>query len=262
MEDNVAIVANNLVKYFGSKAALRGVSFKIRFGEVYGLLGPNGAGKTTTLRIVMGILRPDSGDVRVLGYSSTEQPEVVKSLVGYVPEEIHLYNSLTVSEFFEFVSNVRGVEDGWEVASKLAYSLDIAEYWETPIAALSQGTKQKVAIIAALIHRPKILVLDEPIKGLDAKSARIVKEIIMMHKRNGGAVLFSTHIMDIAESICDRIGIIHEGVILAEGTMDELRELAGGEKSLEEVFLILTKERGEVSEIIKELEKVFSNEKS
>ena len=251
--DEIAIEVDRLVKFFGYKKVLKEISFRVRFGEIYGLLGPNGAGKTTTVRTVIGILERDGGVVRVMGMDPEERPEAVRSIVGYVPEEIRLYNALTMGEFLQFVFNVRELEDSeWKWVMKLVSSFEINEYWDYPIASLSQGTKQKVAIVSAFMHKPKILVLDEPIKGLDARSARILKELIKLHRERGGAVLFSTHILDIAESICDRIGIIHEGRILAEGSVSELKEMAGEEK-LEDVFLILTREREEVEGLLTEL---------
>ncbi len=254
------IEVRNLVKYYGSVRAVDGISFEVRACEIYGLLGPNGAGKTTTLKIIAGLLKPTAGEVSVLGSSPVEDPVTVKRLIGYVPEEVSLYDSLTVMEFLEFVASVRGLDPSvWSWVDTLMKSFEITHYMYTPIGALSQGTKQKVAIIAALMHRPKVLILDEPLKGLDARSARIFKELMQLHIRNGGAILFSTHIMEIAENICTRIGIIHKGKILAEGSVDDLRKLANEPSGrLEEVFLQLTKEREEISHIIEELRRELS----
>lgn len=247
----------NLTKSYGDVRALNGVSFVVKRGEIYGLLGPNGAGKTTTIKIIVGLLKPDSGNVSVLGHSPVDEPVEVKRLVGYVPEEVYLYDSLTVREFFEFVASVRGqTGDVLGLVETLVKSFEIEDYYDYPIAALSQGTKQKVAIIAALMHRPPILVLDEPIKGLDARSARIFKEIMQLHIQNGGAIIFSTHIMDLAENICTRIGIIHKGRILAEGTMQDLKKMVDESAgTLEEVFLELTREKEEIAHIVEELKR-------
>jgi len=260
MSNDIVISVSNLVKYYGDFKALDGISFQVRKGEIYGLLGPNGAGKTTTIKIIVGILKPNEGEVKVLGHSPQDDPVTVRQLIGYVPEEITLYESLTVYEFFEFIASVRGLDESYfSWVDTLARSFEVDQYYETPIAALSQGNKQKVAIIAALMHKPQILILDEPIKGLDARSAKIFKELMQMHIEKGGSILFSTHIMDIAESICTRIGIIHHGKILAEGTIEELRQMVGGEgkESLEEAFLILTKEREEISHVVEELRRVL-----
>jgi len=247
----------NLTKSYGDVRALNGVSFVVKRGEIYGLLGPNGAGKTTTIKIIVGLLKPDSGNVSVLEHSPVDEPVEVKRLVGYVPEEVYLYDSLTVREFFEFVASVRGqTGDVLGLVETLVKSFEIEDYYDYPIAALSQGTKQKVAIIAALMHRPPILVLDEPIKGLDARSARIFKEIMQLHIQNGGAIIFSTHIMDLAENICTRIGIIHKGRILAEGTMQDLKKMVDESAgTLEEVFLELTREKEEIAHIVEELKR-------
>ncbi len=178
-------------------------------------------------------------------------------MVGYVPEEVYLYDSLTVREFFEFVASVRGQTGNvLGLVETLVKSFEIEDYYDYPIATLSQGTKQKVAIIATLMHRPPILVLDEPIKGLDARSARIFKEIMQLHIQNGGAIIFSTHIMDLAENICTRIGIIHKGRILAEGTMQDLKKMVDESAgTLEEVFLELTREKEEIAHIVEELKR-------
>ena len=259
MGSDVVISVENLVKYYGSLKALDRISFQVRRGEIYGLLGPNGAGKTTTLKIIVGLLKPSSGTVKVLNYSPVEDAVNVKRVIGYVPEEVYLYESLTVREFFEFVASVRGLsEEVFSWVDMLVKSFNIEEYYDYPIASLSQGTKQKVTIISALMHKPEVLILDEPIKGLDAKSARIFKEIMHLHIQNGGAILFSTHIMDIAENICTRIGIIHKGRILAEGSVDDLKRMVNEPTgTLEEVFLELTREREEVTDIINELRRVF-----
>jgi len=247
----------NLTKSYGDVRALNGVSFVVKRGEIYGLLGPNGAGKTTTIKIIVGLLKPDSGNASVLGHSPVDEPVEVKRLVGYVPEEVYLYDSLTVREFFEFVASVRGQTGNvLGLVETLVKSFEIEDYYDYPIAALSQGTKQKVAIIAALMHRPPILVLDEPIKGLDARSARIFKEIMQLHIQNGGAIIFSTHIMDLAENICTRIGIIHKGRIPAEGTMQDLKKMVDESAgTLEEVFLELTREKEEIAHIVEELKR-------
>lgn len=253
------VVVENLIKYYGSFKALDGVSFRVKSQEIFGLLGPNGAGKTTTIKTIIGLLEPDSGYVGVLGKSPNADPIYVKSIIGYVPEEVNLYNSLTPKEFLEFVISVRKLgSESISLAKTLAKSFGLDKYWDQPIATLSQGNKQKVAIVSALLHRPKILVLDEPIKGLDAKSAKLFKELIKLHAENGGSVIFSTHIMELAEGLCDRIAIIHKGKVLAEGTMDELKKMAHLEKGdLEDVFLKLTEEGEEIKGIIDEIKGVW-----
>ena len=258
----VPIEAINLTKLYGSVLAVDHISFEVRPGEIYGLLGPNGAGKTTTLKMVTGVLKPSDGTVKVFGKDPFSDEDIeVKNLIGYVPEEVVLYESLTPKEFFEFVASVRGI-DYFEVSRRVSLLIDafeLGKYFNTPIAALSMGTKQKVAIIAALLHKPPLLVLDEPQNGLDVKSSRILKEILKLHTTNGGAVLFSTHIMEIAENMCTRIGIINKGKIVAEGDMNYLKKIMqeSEDATLEEVFLKVTKQEEGIEEIVEYLKEVF-----
>lgn len=262
------IEISGLVKNFGSLTALAGVDLKVMPGEIYGLLGPNGAGKSTMIRIINGLTEPTSGTVRVVGHDISMEPLEAKSSIGYVPETSLLYDSLTPREFFEFVASIRKLDPvrANERITGLSEAFELQRYYDSPIATLSMGTKQKVAILASLIHEPPLLLLDEPLNGLDARSSRILKDLISLHVENDrGAVLFSTHIMEVAEHICTRIGIIHDGKIIAEGSLEELRGRAGKEKagaataaSLEEVFLRLTHEEDEVVETIRTLREAFS----
>ncbi|RLI64535.1 MAG: ABC transporter ATP-binding protein [Candidatus Asgardarchaeum californiense] len=184
----------------------------------------------------------------------------VKNKIGYVPEEINLFESLTPREFFEFVASIRRVSMDKAITriANLLRAFEIEQYFDTPIATLSLGTKQKISIISALIHDPPILILDEPLSNLDVKSAKIMKELLTYHISNGGAILFSTHIMEIAEKMCTRVGIIHKGKLVAEGTVSELRQMfeRGGE-TLEEVFLKVTEQDASVEEAIKALKEAF-----
>jgi len=260
------IEAWDVYKQYGTVSALSGLSLKVMPGEIYGLLGPNGAGKSTMIRIINGLTEPSSGGVRVLGLDPEESPVEVKSKIGYVPETTMLYESLSPREFFEFVASVRHLNKEVTNArvAKLSVAFGLEDYYDSPIATLSMGTKQKVVIIASLIHEPSLLVLDEPMNGLDAKSSRIFKDIISLQtQRPGSAVLFSTHIMEVAEHLCTRIGIIYRGRIVAEGSLEELRTKAsggsgGGQATLEEVFLKLTHEEDEVAETVKALRDAFS----
>jgi ABC-2 type transport system ATP-binding protein len=239
------VEASALTKVYGTVRALDGLDLRVVPGEVYGLLGPNGAGKSTTLRILSGLEVPTSGNATVTGYDPITQGVEVRRRTGYVAESAVLYESLTPREYFEFVASTRQLDHrAVEHASTLAQAFDIDERsYDVPIGALSLGTKQKVAVVAALMHEPQLLLLDEPLNGLDAKSSRILKELILIHVERRGAVIFSTHIMEIAESVCTKIGIINDGRLFAEGTMDELRSLSGGGRSsLEDVFLKLTDE--------------------
>ena len=228
-------------------------------GEIYGLLGPNGAGKTTTIKTILGLSEPTSGTVKVCGFDPVKNPIEVKARIGYVAENPTVYDSLSPRDFLEFVASIRKTDQAAVngLVGQLAGAFDMASYFDSPIATLSLGMKQKVALIASLIHQPPVLLLDEPLNGLDAKSSRIVKELVSFHAQKGGAVLFSTHIMQVAEQVCTRIGIIYQGKVIAEGTLEELRGKTEGGGTLEEVFLKLTHEEDEVADTMRMLREAF-----
>jgi len=253
---DLAVNVENLVVAYGSFVAVNSISFNVKSGEIYGLLGPNGAGKTSTIKVLVGVLEPRSGTVQI--FSNPISDEVAaKSQIGYVPEEVVLLDSLTPREFFEFVASIRRL-DANSANSKLekfASAFELKQYFDTPIAALSMGNKQKVAIIAALLHEPRLLILDEPLVGLDARSSKILKELVSFHVKKGGAVIFSTHIMEVAEKLCTKVAIINNGKIVSEGTVEELRNLVkSAEGSLEDIFLKVTQQETGMQEIIKALE--------
>ncbi len=250
----------NLKKYFKDVRAVDGLSFELRPGEIYGLLGPNGAGKTTTIKNILGQLEPDSGNIKVLGMDPLDNSIEIKNLIGYVSEEPLIYKSLSPREIFNFISSIRKLDSAetTKVMTNLLESLGASQYYDNPIVTLSKGNKQKMQIIAGLIHDPELLIMDEPLAGLDAKSSRVVKDILRIHASNGGAVLLSTHQMDTAENLCDRIGIISDGKMVAEGTLEELRNLsheAGA--SLEDVFLKLTEQDESVRSILEKLKETL-----
>jgi ABC-2 type transport system ATP-binding protein len=254
------IEVSELTKQFGSVQALTGLTFRVMPGEIYGLLGPNGAGKTTTLKALIGLVEPTSGKVTVEGFDPTKCPIEAKSRIGYVAENPILYNSLSTRDFLEFVASIRKIDQKSvnRIVAQLGDAFDMAEYFDSPIATLSTGMKQKVALIASLVHQPPVLLLDEPLSGLDAKSSRIVKDLLSLHAKKGGAVLFSTHIMEVAEHICTRIGIIYQGKIVAEGTLDQLKTKVGSKsETLEELFLKLTNEESEVADKTRLLGEAF-----
>ena len=258
------IEASELTKQFGLVQALSGLNFRIMPGEIYGLLGPNGAGKTTAIKAIIGLVEPTSGWVKVGGFDPAKYPIEVKSRIGYVSENPILYESLSSRDFLEFVASIRKIDQTSvnRIVAQLGDAFDMAKYFDAPIATLSTGMKQKVALIASFVHQPPVLLLDEPLSGLDAKSSRIVKELLLLHAKRGGAVLFSTHIMEVAEHLCTRIGIIYQGKVIAEGTLDQLKTKAGSKsESLEEVFLKLTHEENEVADKTRLLgEAFFKNE--
>jgi ABC-2 type transport system ATP-binding protein len=254
--ENLAVRVEGLTISYGSFVAVDDISFTVRNGEIYGLLGPNGAGKTSTIKVLVGVLEPSSGKAEVFGTSITDEVPA-KSQIGYVPEEVVLLDSLTPREFLEFVASIRRLQPS-AVSPRLerfSSAFELKQYFDTPIAALSMGNKQKVAIVAALMHEPKLLVLDEPLVGLDARSSKILKELITFHAKKGGAVIFSTHIMEVAEKLCTRVGIINKGKIVGEGTVDDLRKLVkSAEGSLEDIFLKVTDQEAGMQGIIKALE--------
>jgi len=245
-----------LVKRYGDKLAVNNVSFEVQAGEVFGFLGPNGAGKTTTIKMIVGLLQPTSGTIRVAGYDVQTQPLLAKAASGYVPDTPNLYAKLTGRELLRFVGDLYSL-DRQRLAQRteeLLRVLDLNEAADNTIDSYSHGMQQKASLAAALMHDPKVLVLDEPTVGLDPKSARLIKDILRQMADRGTAVFLSTHILEIAERMCDRIGIIDKGALVAVGTMNELRSLGkAGETSLEDIFLGLTggAEEAAISEILR-----------
>lgn len=250
------IQVSNVTKHYGELAAVSNLSFGVADGEIFGLLGPNGSGKTTTVKMIMGLHDADSGSITVDGLDPAKDPQQVKARIGYVAEDSILYSSMTPKDAFELIAAVRGIDEKQlnDRVGQYAATLDAAAIMDKPIGTLSRGNRQKAEIIAALLHRPSILILDEPLSGLDAKAVRVFKEILALHVEAGGAVIFSTHILEIAEEICHRICIINEGSEVATGTARELQERSkttGGR--LEDVFLTLTDQDASVEEAVRAL---------
>lgn len=250
------IEARDLTKRYGDKVAVDNVSFDVYSGEVFGFLGPNGAGKTTTIKMIVGLLQPTSGTVKVAGYDIQTQSRPAKAHCGYVPDTPNLYAKLTGRELLQFVADLYDL-NGNQVARRIDELLRMFELTSAAndtIDSYSHGMQQKISLAAALIHDPKVLVLDEPTVGLDPKSARLIKDILRQLADRGAAVMLSTHILEIAERMCDRIGIINRGQLVAAGTMDELRTLdKTGQASLEDIFLSLTggAEETAIAEVLK-----------
>ena len=249
------IEISDLCKNYGTKIAVDHVSLSISGGEVFGFLGPNGAGKTTTIKMVVGLLQPTSGSVKVGGYDVQQQPLQAKSASGYVPDTPNLYTKLSARELLRFVGDLYGMapQQVERRIDELLRLFALEEAGDDLIDSYSHGMQQKTSLAAALMHDPKVLVLDEPTVGLDPKSARLIKDILRQLADRGTAIILSTHILEIAEHMCDRIGIINRGKLAAVGTMDELRKLGEGETSLEDIFLNLTggTEYAEIAEILK-----------
>ena len=240
--DAQLVEAQHLVKRDGDKPAVDDVSLGVRPGEIFGFLGPNGAGKTTTIRMIVGLLKPTSGTVRVAGFDVQADPIHAKAATGYVPDEPNLYAKLTARELLRFIGDLYGLDRG-QVARRgdeLLRMFDLVEAGDDTIDSYSHGMRQKTALAAALVHDPKVLMLDEPTVGLDPRSARLIKDILRQMAERGAAVFLSTHILEIAEHMCDRIGIIDHGKLIAIGTIEELRGKGRGQDSLEDIFLSLT----------------------
>lgn len=260
MSDNKIVKVVGLKKFFGEVKAVNGISFDINKGEVFGLLGPNGAGKTTTIKLLLGLLEPNEGEMSVFGLNPERNEVEIKHRIGYVSEEPLIFKSLTPKDLINFVASIRGLNEEQTTALAKDYleNLEALQYYDQLIATLSHGNKQKLQIVAAFLHNPDLLILDEPIAGLDAKSVKVVKTMLELHTQRGGSVLFSTHIMEIAQDLCDRIGIINKGKIVGIGTIEELRLKADRVgASLEDVFLRLTEQDISVNEIVKKLRQSF-----
>jgi ABC-2 type transport system ATP-binding protein len=232
-----------LTKQYGRFTAVNGLDLEVPRGELFGFLGPNGAGKTTTLRMIAGILQPTSGTVAIAGEDIHRNPEAAKAKLGFIPDRPYVYEKLTGAEFLRFVAALYG-QDGPAVERRLDELLELFELapWKDELTeSYSHGMRQKLLISSALVHRPEVIVVDEPLVGLDPKSARTLKDLLRAFVRKGGTVLMSTHTLEIAEEMCDRVAIIHGGRLIASGTMEEIhRETATEGLTLERLFLRLT----------------------
>lgn len=249
----VALDIQDLQKRYGDHQAVAGLSLQIKAGELYALLGPNGAGKTTTLRMVAGLLQPDRGDVWIAGHSIVNTPQIAKQYLAYLPDEPLLYSKLRAQEYLEFVAGLWGIQPQIAAAeaTRLLQLLGLWEVRQDLCETFSRGMKQKLALIAAFIHQPQVVILDEPLIGLDAAAARLVKDLLVQYVAQGRAVVLTTHIMEIAERMAHRIGIIHRGRLIAEGSLQELRDRSGeAGGTLESVFLELTQSQAPESRIV------------
>ena len=238
------IELRNLTKRYNSTLAVDDVSLRVAAGEVFGFLGPNGAGKTTTIRMMMGILQPTSGSVLLGGYDLAHNDVAAKQISGFVPDRPHVYEKLTGAEFLDFVAGLYHVPAAVVARRReqLLAMFDLTEWAAELVESYSHGMKQRLVMAAALIHAPRILIVDEPMVGMDPRGARLLKRTFRQLARSGVTVFMSTHSLEVAEETCDRIGIIHQGQLIAVGSLDELRRQAGGHASskLEAIFLKLT----------------------
>lgn len=237
-----SIEAVNLTKTYGALTAVEDLTLRVQPGEIYGFLGPNGAGKTTTIKMLVGLLKPTAGVARIASYDVQREPLRAKARLGYVPDQPVLYDKLRGREFLNFIARLYRVDEATALrrGEELLRLFDLTDDGDQLIEGYSHGMRQKIALAAALIHRPAVLFLDEPTVGLDPKSARLIKDLLRQLRDSGVAVMMSTHILEIAERMCDRVGIIAHGRLIAEGSVAELRGHQGGGESLEEIFLSLT----------------------
>jgi ABC-2 type transport system ATP-binding protein len=238
----VTVRLEQVSKRYGRKQAVEELSLDLFAGEVFAFLGPNGAGKTTTLKMTTGLLRPDTGRAVICGHDLATSAREAKRLLAYVPDQPFLYDKLTGREFIHFARDMYGVDRGWaeRCLAELTERLDMRSFLDNLTESYSHGMKQKVALAAALVHDPTVLVVDEPIIGLDPRTIRVIKTIFRERAQRGGTVFMSTHTLDVAEAVADRIGIIHDGRLVALGTLVELQALAAPGSRLEDVFLHLT----------------------
>lgn len=237
----------NLVKKFGDLVAVNDISLTVPRGEFFAVLGPNAAGKTTTIRILAGLLKPTSGSARVAGFDVQTQSLEARRRIAYVPDFPFLYDKLTPWEFFRFTGQLFQMTEAriQSTCRELVPRFNLEDYINKPIEGLSHGTRQRVAILSALMHDPEVFVIDEPMVGLDPHHVRVVKDILKERSQNGMTVFLSTHQLSVAEEMADRIGIIHQGKLIAVGTRDELRQRSGVDGALEKTFLSLTAEEEE-----------------
>lgn len=227
----------HLTKIYGEKKAVDDLSLSIDAGEIYGFIGHNGAGKTTTLKSVVGILRFDSGEIKINGISVNEDPIACKKQLAYIPDNPDLYDFMTGIKYLNFIADIFEIEQKTreERIKTYAEKFDMTDDLAQPVASYSHGMKQKLAIISAWIHSPRLIIMDEPFVGLDPKASFLLKEMMRETCKNGGAIFFSTHVLDVAEKLCDKIAIIKNGKLIKTGTTEEVK----GDESLESVFLEL-----------------------
>src|SRR5256885_5234170 len=239
------IELKSLTKKYGSFTAVDSIDLSVPDGELFGFLGPNGAGKTTTLRMIAGILQPTAGTIHLAGIDLSKDPIAAKSKLGFIPDRPFIYEKLTGAEFLRFVAGLYN-QEGAQIehrARELLALFDLEEWRDELVESYSHGMRQKLIISSAFVHRPEVIVVDEPMVGLDPKAARILKDLFKEYTRRDHTIMMSTHTLEVAETMCDRIAIIQQGKIRAAGTINDLRMQATGGGGLEEIFLQLTRER-------------------
>jgi ABC-2 type transport system ATP-binding protein len=255
MSSPYAVDLRNVTKRYNEIVAVNNMNLTIEKGEIFALLGPNGSGKSTTLKMLMGLVQPTNGEISVLGVDVLKDPVAVKEQVGYVPESPNIYEFLTGIEYLDFIADIYGVPttEKQQRITEYLKALQLEGREGDMINSYSDGMKKKISLISAFLHKPKLLILDEPLNALDPRSARIVKDLLHELKSQGVTTILSTHVLEIAEALCDRIAIMYQGNILALGTMEELRGRASMPNSgLEDIFLKLTG-TGDLRAIVEEL---------
>ena len=249
------IAIQNLRKQYGAFTAVDGVDLDVQGGEIHGFLGPNGAGKTTSIRMIAGLLKPTAGRIVVNGHDLAESPERAKASLGFIPDRPYIYEKLTAGEFLRFHAGLYGI-NGNGLQARVLEMLELFELvrWENELVeSFSHGMKQRLVMCAAFLHRPRAVLVDEPMVGLDPRGAKLIKSVFKRMSESGVAILMSTHTLEVAQEMCDRISIILKGKIIARGTVDELRNMAGAQdEELTAVFLKLTGGGGlqEIDEIV------------
>jgi ABC-2 type transport system ATP-binding protein len=239
----LAVELKDVVKKYSEIVAVNGLNLEIKAGEIFGLLGPNGSGKSTTLKMLLGLVQPDAGLVNVLGFDVKKDPLSVKGSVGYAPESPRLYEFLTGIEYLDFIGDIYGIppNEKKDRINEYLKALQLEGREGDMINSYSEGMKRKIALISAFLHKPKLLILDEPLNGLDPRAARIVKDFLHELKLQGVTTIMSTHVLEIAQAICDRVGIMYQGKLIALGSIKELQSMAKlPDSGLEEIFLKLT----------------------
>jgi ABC-2 type transport system ATP-binding protein len=255
MSSQYAVNLQNVTKRYNEIVAVNNINLTINTGEIFALLGPNGSGKSTTLKMLMGLVQPTAGDVTVLGIDVQKDAVAIKRQVGYVPESPNVYEFLTGIEYLDFIADIYGISaaEKQQRINEYLKALQLEGREGDMINSYSDGMKKKISLISAFLHKPKLLILDEPLNALDPRSARIVKDYLNSLKAQGVTTILSTHVLEIAEAVCDRIGIMYQGNILALGTMSELRQMSKMESSgLEDIFLKLTG-TGDLKPVVEEL---------
>ncbi len=229
---------SGVTRRFGEVLAVDGLTLKVLPGEVFGLLGPNGAGKTTTVRMICGLLPPTDGSLRIGGNDVAEDPLAARRQIGFVPDGAPLYPNLSPRQHLMLVGRLHGMEEAplASEAERLVECLGLTDRIDDPVGEFSRGMRQKTALACALIHRPQLLILDEPLSGLDAPTAAVFKEVLRSWAKDGGAVLYTSHLLDVVERVCDRMAVLTEGRLVGLGSLDELRATAGQDGTLEQVF--------------------------